>query len=147
MWPTRLASWACPASTSKRLRWSTATTHAPIKEFNSWPSKFSALTGGGTDNEPPNHIRTRHDHRHGFRGIEGNAFALGQYGKATALIQVDVETSVTSVTIEGRESSTSGWYPVTTFVGTDVSEVPVMPEMRAVITDADGLITVTSTFI
>ena len=72
--------------------------------------------------------------------LTGAVHHLGQYGRPTLPIQVHVETGVTSVVIEGRADSTCAWLTLKTFNAAGTDTVATMPEMRAVITNANGLI-------
>lgn len=83
----------------------------------------------------------------GTEDLTGPVVALGQYGRDTALIACDVGTSVTSVVVEGRINSTWQWQTLTSFSSTDASEVPILPEMRATITDANGLVKVSAVIV
>lgn len=76
----------------------------------------------------------------GSEDLNGNVFGIGQYGVETVLIQVAVGTSVTSIAYQGRISSSYSWHTIyTTATDGDTAEIAAMPEMRAVITNANGL--------
>ena len=78
----------------------------------------------------------------GTEDLDGAVFNIGQFGIDTLLVQVRIQTAGT-VLVQGRVDSTYTWYSLfTTSTDGDSAEVAVYPEMRATITNANGLVKV-----
>lgn len=80
----------------------------------------------------------------GTQDITGAIIPLSEFGKDTVVIQTEVGTSVGSIVIEGRLTPDNTWYTVYSVTTATMAEIPTLPEMRAVITNANGLCSATA---